>query len=79
MPQITMDWPEAGFMGFDRVFAAKDLGYQGLPFNWIEMPDQFTFAALDRLLLDQPATGPALCSAGNRVVACALGAGAPVD
>ena len=57
MPQITMEWPEAGFMGFDRVFAAKDLGYRGLPFNWIEMPDQFTFAALDRLLLDQPATG----------------------
>lgn len=58
MPQITMDWPEADFMGFDRVFAAKDLGYKGLPFNWIEMPDQFTFAALDRLLLDQPATRP---------------------
>lgn len=56
MPQITMDWPEAAFMGFDRVFAAKDLGYRGLPFNWIEMPDQFTFAALDRLLLDVPAT-----------------------
>ncbi len=58
MPQITMDWPEAAFMGFDHVFAAKDLGYQGLSFNWIEMPDQFTFAALDRLLLDQPATRP---------------------
>ncbi len=58
MPQITMEWPEAAFMGFDRVFAAKDLGYKGLPFNWIEMPDQFTFAALDRLVLDQPAAGP---------------------
>lgn len=58
MPQITMDWPEADFMGFDRIFAAKDLGYKGLPFNWIEMPDQFTFTALDRLLLDIPATGP---------------------
>jgi hypothetical protein len=58
MPQITMDWPESATMGFDRILAAKDLGYKGLPFNWIEMPDQFTFAALDRLLLDQPSAKP---------------------
>ena len=50
MPQITLDWPEAQFMGFDKILAAKDLGYEGLPFNWITMPDQFTFAAMDRLL-----------------------------
>ncbi|MEL6548953.1 MAG: sulfatase [Pseudomonadota bacterium] len=51
MPAITMDWPEAGFMGFDRVLAAADLGYEGRPFNWVTMPDQFTLAALDRLVL----------------------------
>jgi hypothetical protein len=56
MPQITMEWPESAFMGFDRVLAARDLGYQGLPFNWVTMPDQFTFAALDRLV--RPAPGP---------------------
>lgn len=50
MPQITLDWPEAEFMGFETVLAAEDLGYQGLPFNWVTMPDQFTFAAMDRLL-----------------------------
>jgi len=50
MPQITLDWPEADFMGFGTVLAAEDLGYEGLPFNWVTMPDQFTFAALDRLL-----------------------------
>ncbi|MGB0498920.1 MAG: sulfatase-like hydrolase/transferase, partial [Rubricella sp.] len=52
MPAITMDWPEAAFMGFDRIYAADDLGYAGLPFNWVTMPDQFTLAALDRLVLD---------------------------
>ena len=52
MPQITLDWPEADFMGFETVLAARDLGYRGLPFNWVTMPDQFTFAALDRLLRD---------------------------
>jgi hypothetical protein len=51
MPQITLDWPEAAFMGFDTVLAARDLGYEGLPFNWVTMPDQFTLAALDRLLI----------------------------
>ena len=50
MPQITLDWPEAEFMGFEEVLVAEDLGYEGLPFNWVTMPDQFTLAALDRLL-----------------------------
>lgn len=49
-PAITMDWPEAQAIGFDRVLAADDLGYAGKPFNWVTMPDQFTLAALDRLL-----------------------------
>jgi hypothetical protein len=50
MPQITLEWPESSLMGFETVLAAGDLGYAGLPFNWVTMPDQFTFAALDRLL-----------------------------
>lgn len=54
MPAITRPWPEAGRMGFDRVLAAADLGYRGKPFDWVTMPDQFTLAAVDRLLRDQP-------------------------
>ncbi|WP_295042852.1 sulfatase-like hydrolase/transferase [uncultured Paracoccus sp.] len=50
MPAITRPWPESATMGFDRVLAADDLGYRGRPFNWVTMPDQFTLAALDRLL-----------------------------
>lgn len=50
MPQITLDWPEADRMGFDDVLPAADLGYEGLPFNWVTMPDQFTLAAIDRLV-----------------------------
>ncbi|WP_201744729.1 sulfatase [Neoaquamicrobium microcysteis] len=50
MPQITMDWPESAHMGFTTILASNDLGYRGLPFNWVTMPDQFTLAALDRLL-----------------------------
>ncbi|MDX5402355.1 MAG: hypothetical protein LPK02_09255 [Rhodobacterales bacterium] len=29
MPAITLDWPEAAFMGFDTVLPAADLGYRG--------------------------------------------------
>lgn len=50
MPAIIRPWPEAATMGFDRVLGAAELGYRGLPFNWVTMPDQFTLAALDRLL-----------------------------
>ncbi|ABL72422.1 sulfatase-like hydrolase/transferase [Paracoccus denitrificans] len=53
MPAITRPWPEAAHMGFDRILAAADLGYRGLPFNWVTMPDQFTLAAADRLLRQQ--------------------------
>jgi hypothetical protein len=52
MPAVTRDWPEAAVMGFDIILPAADLGYQGLPFNWVTMPDQFTLTALDRLVRD---------------------------
>jgi hypothetical protein len=52
MPQITLDWPESSVMGFETVLDAADLGYRGRRFNWVTMPDQFTFAAMDRLLRD---------------------------
>ncbi|MEM7693266.1 MAG: sulfatase-like hydrolase/transferase [Pseudomonadota bacterium] len=58
MPQITLEWPEASVMGFDTILAAADLGYAGEPFNWVTMPDQFTFAALDRRLREGPREKP---------------------
>jgi len=50
MPQITLAWPESDSMGFDTILAAADLGYAGVPFNWVTMPDQYTFSAMDRIL-----------------------------
>lgn len=58
MPAITMEWPESATMGFDTVLAAADLGYRGEPFNWVTMPDQFTLAALDRILRGTPQNKP---------------------
>jgi Sulfatase len=48
-PAITMPWPEGTRFGFERIYAAADLGYAGLPYNWITMPDQYTLDAFQRL------------------------------
>ncbi len=53
-PAHVFPWPEGDFFGFDAIYNAADLGYQGDPFNWVTMPDQFTMTALDRLERDQP-------------------------
>ena len=50
MPAITMAWPEGDFFGFQTIKPAAALGYAGLPFNWVTMPDQFTMNQLDRQL-----------------------------
>ncbi len=50
MPAITMDWPEGAYYGYDTILAADDLGYEGEPFNWVTMPDQYTLSAFDRLV-----------------------------
>ncbi len=54
MPAITMPWPEAGWFGYDEVLAARDLGYRGLPFNWVTMPDQFTLSRIGDILRKTP-------------------------
>ena len=48
-PAITMPWPEGPLLGYQTIYAAKDLGYRGKPYNWITMPDQYTLAAFERL------------------------------
>jgi len=48
MPAITTQWPEAEYFGYDQIYAAQDLGYQGLPFNWVTMPDQYVLSAFQK-------------------------------
>ncbi len=48
-PAHTMDWPQGKYFGYDRIYAAQDLGYKGQTFNWITMPDQYTLSALQAL------------------------------
>ncbi len=53
MPAITLAWPEGDYYGYDYLYHAYNLGYEGKPFNWITMPDQFTLSALQRNELDR--------------------------
>jgi len=63
-PAITMPWPEGRRFGYDRIYAAADLGYEGLAYNWVTMPDQYTLAFLERQERGGLGTAP---PAGERV------------
>jgi hypothetical protein len=58
MPAVSRHWPEASYYGYDKVLAAADLGYKGLPFNWVSMPDQYTWSAFERLELGNQDRSP---------------------
>ncbi len=46
MPAISMAWPEGQYYGYDHIYDAHNFGYEGLPFNWVTMPDQYVLSAL---------------------------------
>ena len=46
LPAISMAWPEGSYYGYDQVYNADNFGYEGLPFNWVTMPDQYVWSAL---------------------------------
>ena len=48
MPQITLEWPEGEFFGYDKIYAAADLEYAGPRFDYMTMPDQYTLSVLHR-------------------------------
>lgn len=60
MPAITMDWPEGNYYGYDHIYNAHNLGYQGKPFNWVTMPDQYTLAAFHSRELSQTSHAPVM-------------------
>ena len=47
-PAIIMPWPEGASFGFEQIYAAEDMGYAGLPYNWVTMPDQYTMSAFEQ-------------------------------
>lgn len=49
-PAIVRAWPEAARLGFERVYAAADLGYEGPRLGWVTMPDEYTLHAFSQRL-----------------------------
>jgi len=49
MPATVAAWPEGSFFGLDRVYAARDLQYNGAGYAFNMMPDQYTLSAFQRL------------------------------
>jgi hypothetical protein len=47
MPGLKSSEPEQSFWGFDQSYRAADLGYEGPPFGWFDIPDQYTLRRLD--------------------------------
>lgn len=55
MPAITGSWPQGGMLGYDAVYARKDIDYAGPALNWVTMPDQFTWSFLQHAIrIDNP-------------------------
>ncbi|GHC34378.1 hypothetical protein GCM10010082_31380 [Kushneria pakistanensis] len=59
-PALTREWLANRYYRFDQVYDAHNLGYQGEPFNWVTMPDQYTYSALQRLELADTDRAPVM-------------------
>ncbi|MGE0450898.1 MAG: sulfatase-like hydrolase/transferase [Vicinamibacterales bacterium] len=46
MPGLRSSWPEGAFYGFNDIYNGERLHYEGPPFGWWDLPDQFTLAQL---------------------------------
>ena len=57
MPAITQDWPEGQAFGYNRIYESTTMDYQGPPFNWVTMPDQYTWSWFQQSVREQ-AAGP---------------------
>ncbi|REC93408.1 sulfatase-like hydrolase/transferase [Kushneria indalinina] len=59
-PALTREWLANRYYRFDQVYDARNLGYKGEPFNWVTMPDQYTYATLQRLELADTERAPVM-------------------
>jgi hypothetical protein len=49
MPGLLRGWPEGSFYGFETIYDHSRLDYQGPPFGWWDLNDQFALARADAL------------------------------
>ena len=61
VPANTRDWPEGEeFYGFDQMYDARNVGYEGPEFGYASMPDQYTLEHFRRRELAPADRGPVM-------------------
>ena len=54
VPSNDYAWPQgASYYHYDKLYDRRDVGYHGPAFTYASMPDQYTYAALQRLELSK--------------------------
>jgi phosphatidylglycerophosphate synthase len=53
-PAIHREWPEGRYFGFDQIYDANNIGYEGSTYAYSKMPDQYTLAHFERAERDRP-------------------------
>ena len=56
VPAIRESWPEGAWYGFDKIYDFPGMNYQGEPFGWVTMPDQYTLSTFEHTIR-QPGDG----------------------
>ena len=54
MPAVTQAWPEGRLLRYEHIYDHDDMDYQGPPFNWVTMPDQYTWRWFQTLREQMP-------------------------
>jgi hypothetical protein len=47
MPGNDFTWPDSGSLGYDQIYDAMNMGYQGPRFSWASMPDQYALSRFE--------------------------------
>ena len=59
VPSNDYYWPQGtSFYHYDKLYSRLNVGYKGPTFTYASMPDQYTYAALQRLELSKPHRRP---------------------
>jgi phosphatidylglycerophosphate synthase len=59
-PQINQDWPEGEYFGYDQMYTADNVGYEGPQFTYSKMPDQYTLEHFQQTERAKPNRAPVM-------------------
>lgn len=60
IPANKRDWPQGAYYDYDHIYDSRNVGYEGPPFGYPTMPDQYTLDAFHRLELAREERRPVM-------------------